>query len=126
MSTKIKIERVASLPNGRIILPCPNCGFNLDLLKFGWSKTVCGACRTIVENPVNFENLKGIETHKTNVMLSQNAREYIHTVSILQGVDKSKALESILMYSRSEFLASGGAVVKLEQKTRKKKVENGK
>ena len=85
----------------------------MDLAKYGWTKTVCGSCRTIIQNPIN-ERVES-ETKKTNLMLSLVDRQYIGTVATLQGVTKSKALSQILEYSRQEYQAAGGVLLGLEE-----------
>ena len=107
------MRNVNSLPNGRIVLACLNCGFKMDLAKYGWLKTVCGGCRAIIENPIN--NRSEDETKKTNVMLTYTDRQYIQTIATLQGVTKSKALSQILEYSRQEYRAAGGTLVALDE-----------
>ena len=107
------MRHVNSLPNGRLVVACLNCGFKMDLAKYGWTKTVCGGCRAIIENPIN-ERVEE-ETKKTNLMLSVTDRQYIQTISTLQGVTKSKALSQILEYSRQEYRAAGGVLLALEE-----------
>ena len=107
------MRHVNSLPNGRLIIACLKCGFKMDLAKYGWTKTICGSCRTIIQNPIN-ERVEA-ETKKTNLMLSLVDRQYIGTVATLQGVTKSKALSQILQYSRQEYQAAGGVLLGLEE-----------
>ncbi len=107
------MRHVNSLPNGRLIIACLKCGFKMDLAKYGWTKTICGSCRTIIQNPIN-ERVEA-ETKKTNLMLSLVDRQYIGTVATLQGVTKSKALSQILEYSRQEYQAAGGVLLGLEE-----------
>ena len=107
------MRNVNSLPNGRLVVACLNCGFKMDLAKYGWSKTVCGGCRAVIENPIN-QQIE-VETKKTNLMLSLTDRQYIQTISTLQGVTKSKALSQILEYSRQEYKAAGGVLLALEE-----------
>ena len=107
------MRNVNSLPNGRLVVACLNCGFKMDLAKYGWTKTVCGSCRTIIQNPIN-EKVEE-ETKKTNLMLSLVDRQFIGTISTLQSVTKSKALSQILEYSRQEYKAAGGVLMGLEE-----------
>ena len=107
------MRHVNSLPNGRLVVACLSCGFKMDLAKYGWLKTVCPGCRAIIENPIN-ERVEE-ETKKTNLMLSVTDRQYIQTISTLQGVTKSKALSQILEYSRQEYKAAGGVLLALEE-----------
>lgn len=121
------MRNVNSLPNGRLVVACLNCGFKMDLAKYGWTKTVCGGCRTVILNPIN-EKIEE-ETKKTNLMLSLVDRQYIETIATLQGVTKSKALSQVLEYSRQEYRAAGGVLIDLDQveedslETTKKKVK---
>lgn len=108
------MRNVNSLPNGRLVVACLNCGYKMDLSKYGWTKAVCPGCRAIIQNPIN-ERLKEEETKKTNLMLSVTDRQYIQTISTLQGVTKSKALSQILEYSRQEYRAAGGVLLALEE-----------
>tara|TARA_R100001015_G_C4560579_1_gene120505 strand:- start:14 stop:373 length:360 start_codon:yes stop_codon:yes gene_type:complete len=103
------MRNVNSLPNGRIVLACLDCGHKHDLAKFGWSKIVCSGCKRIIHNPVH-ENVED-ETRKTNLMLSSMDRQYIGTIATIHGVSKSRALTQILEYSRQEYQASGGQLI---------------
>jgi len=108
------MRNVNSLPNGRIILACLNCGSRHDMSKFGWLKTVCVGCRQVIENPINQTPVVEIPTKKTNLMLTNADRNYIGTIASLQGVSKSKALSIILEYSRQEYRAAGHQLLELE------------
>lgn len=105
------MRNVNSLPNGRIIIACLNCGHRHDLAKYGWTRSVCVGCRQVILNPVNQEPVTEIPTKKTNLMLSNADRNFIGTVATLQGVSKSKALSIILEYSRQEYRAAGHAII---------------
>ncbi len=105
------MRNVNSLPNGRIIIACLNCGHRHDMSKYGWTRSVCVGCRQVILNPVNQEPVTEIPTKKTNLMLSNADRNFIGTVATLQGVSKSKALSIILEYSRQEYRAAGHAII---------------
>ena len=103
------MRNVNSLPNGRIVLACLNCGHKMDLAKFGWSKVVCPSCKVIIDNPITAES--DAETKKTNLMLSSMDRQFVSTIATIHGVSKSRALTQILEYSRQEYEASGGQLI---------------
>jgi hypothetical protein len=118
-----------SLPNGRMVLKCFDCGFSHDLSKYGWLKIICNNCRAICDHPVAGIKSKASKkspnhknkTTKTCLMLSDDARSLVHTISSFQDCSQSEAVNLLMKFALDEYHASGGKLIELPKPKTKAK-----